>query len=746
MFLLNFSKELICANQVAGNAFRKRKQNSQGLRLRSKPSFIACLAAAGLLCSAASAQANDWEIDQNVSRHVYGNAKEDPLKSKAINFEGPNGNTVVIKANVSGEVYGASYGFIGGAASGSGMVSGAMEVKEAGNNQVHLASGAAWRLVGSSVYEDQGVARSSGNQVLVSSGLVGADGVTGGNAASPFGTASSDSNVVLVSGGKISGNIQGGNAVSSAADSQAYATYNTIVVSGGELEGDITGGYANNTKGAATATHNRVMLTGMPTLPASKLYGGFAQGANSDAFTGNTLNVGDYRGSSVAGVQGFEFYDFVLQGEAKPIAFAQTPPKGFEHYGFVLQGKPHMPPAALKVSGKVDFSDPGSGRSATVLGVGFAEGSPVPKAGDRFVLIQADGGFTGTLANNGGTLCSQRGVALSICGTVDQSGNEVSYGISGLHATPGAKALSEGFLGGVALLVAGSDFVDSQVLPMSPMSMGVQGRKDWHAFGKVGGGDVRHKSGSSIGLRNWNLLLGLAGEPEAQGGKLSLAAFAEYSRGNYDARNSLAEGGKNSGGVHYYGLGVLAKMQHAGGWHTEAGVRLGRIRNHFDAKGLKDANGVRADYAAGGNWAGVHVGVGRLRQLGGGSNLDIYAKFFYLRAGGDKVRADTGDRVEFDGVDSERLRLGARFTHAIDAQRSLYAGLAYEHEFDGKAKAKAYGARIKAPSLQGGTGIGEFGVQFKPSAGSALTLDAGIQGYAGKREGVAGSLQANWAF
>jgi hypothetical protein len=37
-------------------------------------------------------------------------------------------------------------------------------------------------------------------------------------------------------------------------------------------------------------------------------------------------------------------------------------------------------------------------------------------------------------------------------------------------------------------------------------------------------------------------------------------------------------------------------------------------------------------------------------------------------------------------------------------------------------------------------------MQFKPSANSPLSIDIGIQGYVGKREGASGSVQANWAF
>ena len=109
-----------------------------------------------------------------------------------------------------------------------------------------------------------------------------------------------------------------------------------------------------------------------------------------------------------------------------------------------------------------------------------------------------------------------------------------------------------------------------------------------------------------------------------------------------------------------------------------------------------------------------------------------------------------GDLVKFDDADSHRWRFGARYAHAITLDSGLvftpYLGAAYEHEFDGKAEASAYGYGIDAPDLKGGTGIGELGISFSPSVDSGLSLDLGVQGYTGVRDGVTGSFQARWAF
>ena len=62
------------------------------------------------------------------------------------------------------------------------------------------------------------------------------------------------------------------------------------------------------------------------------------------------------------------------------------------------------------------------------------------------------------------------------------------------------------------------------------------------------------------------------------------------------------------------------------------------------------------------------------------------------------------------------------------------------------AKATTYGYGIDAPSLRGSTGVGELGVSVKVQRALPLALDFGVQGYVGKREGVAGSVQVRWAW
>ena len=92
------------------------------------------------------------------------------------------------------------------------------------------------------------------------------------------------------------------------------------------------------------------------------------------------------------------------------------------------------------------------------------------------------------------------------------------------------------------------------------------------------------------------------------------------------------------------------------------------------------------------------------------------------------------------------MKLGARFTYVLNEYVSPYAGAAWEHEFDSKARSTVNGLGVDSPSIEGDTGVGELGLNISPAPALPLTIGLGVQGYTGKREGVTGSLDLKWEF
>ena len=221
--------------------------------------------------------------------------------------------------------------------------------------------------------------------------------------------------------------------------------------------------------------------------------------------------------------------------------------------------------------------------------------------------------------------------------------------------------------------------------------------------------------------------------------KLTYGPFVEYGRGTYDSY--LDDGTHGSGAMHYIGGGVMAKMAQDSGLYVEGSLRAGRVSS--DYTGSDDAAELSYDNAS--TYFAGHVGVGQEWKLANGNKIEGYAKYFYSHQAGDTVKLRSGGILEFGDVDSHRLRVGARYTHAVGGGGELYAGLAYEHEFGGDATATYQGYSTPSPSLGGGTGILELGYRFAPKDGR-VSYGVNLMGMTGQREGIAGGAQITWAF
>lgn len=143
---------------------------------------------------------------------------------------------------------------------------------------------------------------------------------------------------------------------------------------------------------------------------------------------------------------------------------------------------------------------------------------------------------------------------------------------------------------------------------------------------------------------------------------------------------------------------------------------------------------------------GAHLGLGRVVTLAGGSTLDFCGKYFHARTAGDDVTLSSGEAYHFDAVNSDRLRIGGRYTHPVNTASSIYAGLAYQYEFSGDSRAHYSGMTTASPSVKGGSGMLELGWQMKPGDTSPVTVDLGLTGWVGRQQGVTFQAGAQWAF
>ena len=415
----------------------------------------------------------------------------------------------------------------------------------------------------------------------------------------------------------------------------------------------------------------------------------------------------------------------------------------------------HPTQPLLRVTGDADVS-------GSACNVGLAGGTSLA-SGSTLTLLEVDPDKTLT-ANNlqrgngivqiGSTVAHDITADVNLDPTTGRL-NAVTAQVSPGRATDQSKALPEGFLGGLALNLQGADLVAGRGMDSAVRASSGTDDAERHGFagfGALSGGSLRYNTGSHLDMNSLSLLTGLAWGIDLAPGRLTLGAFFEYGNGSYDTHNSFTNAASvdGDGTAYYLGGGILARMDFVntgpGRFYAEASGRAGKTHNEYDSSDLRDAAGRKADYDSSSPYYGLHFGTGYVWNINDAATLDLYGKYFWTRQQGDSVGLSTGEHLSFDDINSSRLRFGGRFAYILNEHVAPYIGAAWEHEFDGKARARTNGFDIDAPNLRGNTGIGELGLSLTPSADLPLTIDLGVQGYTGKHEGVTGSLMVKWEF
>ena len=396
----------------------------------------------------------------------------------------------------------------------------------------------------------------------------------------------------------------------------------------------------------------------------------------------------------------------------------------------------------IAVDSEMNFTLPAEAEPVlTMSGTAYLDGATINvdvsavnmllDAGGPFVLIGATEIFGSPTAapiapvRFGATLVYDFGINVT--------NNKLLASVESVNVREESKILSEGFLAGSILLNQTSDMIAERA------------GKHGGLFFDFAGGSSRYNTGSHIDMKGFSLLTGITRCTKIASGRMVYGAFFEYGNGN--DTGLYVTGARGNSDVYHYGGGVLGRLNFRNNFYAEGSFRAGSIDNGFTSN-LLDRDNNAASYDSSSSYVGTHIGLGMVQKLASRSTLDLYGKYFWTHQSGDSVTLSTNDLIKFDSIDSHRLRLGGRSNYVLNRRLSTYLGAAWEHEFAGTAKATTYGYGIDAPSLRGSTGIGELGLSLSRSARGVLplSLDLGVQGYVGKREGVAGSAQVRWTF
>ena len=326
-------------------------------------------------------------------------------------------------------------------------------------------------------------------------------------------------------------------------------------------------------------------------------------------------------------------------------------------------------------------------------------------------------------------------------GTTPPGGGGTTPGAGSLYADADAKSPVETQSAALTMLNLGHDLLTTASYENAALAVDGEEEGSVNPFITMSANNQKLDTGSHVDLKAWNMNLGFAKKINNNSGKLIIVPVIEYGRGSYDSY--LDNGTHGDGDAHFWGAGLMAKQLNDDGLYYEGSLRAGRMSTDYQSA---VAGGIKYDSDA--TYYAAHLGMGKVVQLNDKDTLDYYGKLFYTRQQGDKVTVGTGATYDFDATTSLRTRLGARYTHQLSEKNAFYAGLAWQHEFDGESNAIVAttlgSASAPAPSMKGDTGIMELGWRVNNS--DKFELGLGVNSSVGKQKGVGFNLSLNFSF
>ena len=495
------------------------------------------------------------------------------------------------------------------------------------------------------------------------------------------------------------------------------AKNNKVIISGDNtvINCNIYGGYGGLMASAGTGevSGNSITLKDNANLSQAELIGGY-NAAGTD-ISGNKLIIDGWTGQNVKGAYNFSDIDFT-------------------NINWVSNG------TVLNITN----NDKNGALANTMINhdnVVFSGGTKL-KTGDSMTLVAGDNlDISADNVSTAGNFTA--GVSIEGTGTAEvaDDGNSVKYTLTEVKHLDQIDLVAENRAVAAAFVNQGTDLISDSLDTISRDSnYGVK------TFAAVHGNRSKYDVNSDIKINGWSTIVGVGNADKFDNGnEFSWGVFYENGSGNYRTYNEFNnEFFRGDGSLVYNGGGVAARYTNKNGVYTEGSLRAGMLKSDMD-NALRDGAGNFYGYESESAYYGAHIGVGKIISLSESSDLDVYGKFFHTYTEGDSFKV-ANDEFEFDSINSDRLRIGARITNNKDNKFSTYYGLAYEYEFNGDADMTAQGLKAPTQSLQGSSVMAEIGFNYQPTPDSPWSFDLNMRGYAGERQGGSFNVQATYTF
>ena len=496
----------------------------------------------------------------------------------------------------------------------------------------------------------------------------------------------------------------------------SYANNNTVIINNSTIESsnssDIIGGYTPQGKGA---TGNIVKIIGNSNIENASIYGGRSNSSNinvEDVITGNALTLDSWSGStkSVKNFNGINFDNI-----------------NWQNGGTVL---------TITAGAKNDLAN-------TEINLNSIAGGSKIAVGDTMTLIESTSNVNLGIKKDNIKVKDNffAGVATEGTGTATVNDDGVAFTVDTLKANSQIDLVAENRAVAAAFVNQGTDLINDSLDTISRDSnYGVK------TFAAVHGNRSKYDVNSDIKINGWSTIVGVGNADKFDNGsEFSWGVFYENGSGNYRTYNEFNnEFFRGDGSLVYNGGGIAARYTNKNGVYTEGSLRAGMLKSDMD-NALRDGAGNFYGYESESAYYGAHIGIGKIISLSESSDLDVYGKFFHTYTEGDSFKV-ANDEFEFDSINSDRLRIGARITSNKENKFSTYYGLAYEYEFNGDADMTAQGLKAPTQSLQGSSVMAEVGFNYQPTPDSPWSFDLNMRGYAGERQGGSFNVQATYTF
>ena len=545
-----------------------------------------------------------------------------------------------------------------------------------------------------------------------------------------FGGNDCTGNIINITGSEIGANVYGGQA------EKGNSLGNTVSIENSTVTENVYGGYAQKVL-AAKAENNKVILKNGAKIKGD-VYGGYVVITidSQDGIKKNTLEVVG-KGNEAKSIQNFDKLNFFI---TKDLIANDTMLKVT---GTALVNNAEIKAGVelgtkLKKNDTINLIDAGELKADNIKTGTLTDGLINIDKGIK-VAIGPDGNklvgvINGTTPPGGGTTPPGGG-------TTPPGGGGTTPGAGSLYADADAKSPVETQSAALTMLNLGHDLLTTAGYENAALAVDGEEEGSVNSFITMSANNQKLDTGSHVDLKAWNMNLGFAKKINNNSGKLLIAPVIEYGRSSYDSY--LDNGTHGDGDAHFWGAGLMAKQLNDDGLYYEGSLRAGRMSTDYQSA---VAGGIKYDSDA--TYYAAHLGMGKVVQLNAKDTIDYYGKLFYTRQQGDKVTVGAGATYDFDATTSLRTRLGARYTHQLSEKNAFYAGLAWQHEFDGESNAIVAttlgSASAPAPSMKGDTGIMELGWRVNNS--DKFELGLGVNGSVGKQKGVGFNLSLNFSF